>query len=86
MSYVRLFCELIKHNVLITVPSVHQVVKTNVLITVPSVHQVVKTNVVITVPSVHQVVKTDGWKMDLISSTSLKQLSVMDRAYVSMIC
>ena len=65
---------------LITVPSVHQLVKTDVLITVPSVHQVVKTNVLITAPSIHQVVKTDGWKMESISYTSLKQLSVMDRA------
>ena len=37
---------------------------------------------IITVPSVHQVVKTDGWKMDLIFYTSVKQMSVMDRACV----
>ena len=37
---------------------------------------------IITVPSIHQVVKTDGWKMDLISYASVKQLSVMDRASV----
>ena len=35
---------------------------------------------VITVPSIHQVVKADGWKMENISYTSLKQWSVMDRA------
>ena len=36
----------------------------------------------ITGPSVHQVVKTDGWKMDNIFYTSVKQLSVMDRACI----
>ena len=44
------------------------------------------TDVLITVPSIHQVVKTDGWEMENISYTSLKQLSVMDRACVSVIC
>ena len=42
----------------------------------------IKHSELITVPSIHQVVKTDGWMMDLISYTSLKQLSVMDRAFV----
>ena len=56
MPFVRLFCELINTNVLITVPSVHQVVKTNV------------------------------WKMDLINYASVKQLTLMDRAYISVIC
>ena len=36
----------------------------------------------ITGPSVHQVVKTDGWKVDNIFYTSVKQLSVMDRACI----
>ena len=36
----------------------------------------------ITVLSVHQVEKTDGWKMDNIFYTSVKQLSVMDRACI----
>ena len=71
---------------IITVLSVHQVVKTNVLITVRSVHQLVKTNVLITVPSDHQLEKKDGWKMKNISYKSLKQLNVMDRAFVSVIC
>ena len=41
-----------------------------------------KTDVIITIPSVHQVVKTDGWKMDNIFYTSVKQMSVMDRACI----